>query len=194
MCKCKGVLRVELDGKHASSADFCRLFAKETACLYKLAFLLTASHKKAEQCLLSALQESLGVHGVHKQWALSWSKRAVIKQAIHMTLVDPVQDSRGRDDWEYKEYESAAGSVINAVTRLAPLERFVFVLSVLERLSYRDCAVLLNCTPQNISDTRVRALQRLPMLADGLTENLSMPVVISTNVHITEAAEIGRAD
>ena len=194
MCKCKGVLRAELDGKHASSADFCQLFAMEMASLYKLAFLLTASHKKAEQCLLAALEEALGVHGVHKPWALSWSKRAVIKKAIHMTLIDPVHPGSRRDDWECREYESAAGSVINAITRLAPLERFVFVLSVLERLSYQDCAVLLNCTPQNVSDARIRALQCLPTLANGVTENLSMPVVISAQMRIAEAAEIGGAD
>jgi DNA-directed RNA polymerase specialized sigma24 family protein len=193
MCNCEGVQRVEVDGKHASSADFCRLFAQEMASLYKLAFLLTASHKEAEQCLLSALDEAFGVHGVHRPWALSWSKRAVIKQAIRMTTLEPIRDDTTRDDWEYKEYESAACSVINAVTRLAPLERFVFVLSVLERLSYRDCAVLLNCTPQNVSDARVRALQQLPTLANGVTD-LSMPVVISTTVRMAVAGEIGGAD
>jgi hypothetical protein len=191
MCNCEGVQRVEVDGKHASSADFCRLFAQEMAYLYKLAFLLTAAHKEAEQCLLSALDEALGAHGVHRLWALSWSKRAVIKQAILMTTLEPIRDNTTRDGWEDKEYESPACTVINSVTQLAPIERFVFVLSVLERLSYRECAVLLSCTPQNVFDTQVRALQRLPTL---VMENLSMPVVTSMKVRIPEAGAIGGAD
>lgn len=180
MCDCEGVLQVELDGKHASSADFCRLFAKERASLYKLAFLLTASHKDAEQCLLSALEEAFGAPGVHRLWALSWSKRAVIKQAIRMTTLESIRDNSERDGWEDEEYESPAGTVIDAVTHLVPLERFVFVLSVLERISFRECSVLLSCTPQNVCDAQVRALRQLPTFANGMMANSNIPVAVST--------------
>jgi DNA-directed RNA polymerase specialized sigma24 family protein len=180
MCNCEGVLRVELDGKHAGSADFCRLFAKERASLYKLAFLLTASHQDAEQCLLSALEEAFGVLGVHRLWALSWSKRAVIKQAIRITTLASIRDNTGRDGWEDEEYESLAGTVIDAVTHLVPFERLVFVLSVLERISLRECSVLLSCTPQNVFDAQVRALRQLPAFVNGMMKNSNIPVAMST--------------
>src|ERR1039458_4345738 len=37
-------------------------------------------------------------------------------------------------------------------------ERFVFVMSVLERYSDQDCSVLLSCSRQDVGETRMRAL------------------------------------
>jgi hypothetical protein len=42
---------------------------------------------------------------------------------------------------------------------LAPLERFVFVMSVLERYSDRECSLLLYCMVKDVIDARSRSLQ-----------------------------------
>jgi hypothetical protein len=48
-----------------------------------------------------------------------------------------------------------------AILELAPLERFVFVMSVLERYSEHDCSILLGCSRRDVAAARDRALQQL---------------------------------
>jgi hypothetical protein len=52
---------------------------------------------------------------------------------------------------------------VRAVIELAPLERFVFVMSVLERYSDNDCSILLGCTRRDIASVRIRGMQQLGM-------------------------------
>jgi len=51
---------------------------------------------------------------------------------------------------------------IDAVPRFAPLERFIFVMSVLERYPAWECSVLLGCDMKEVVQTRMRALCELP--------------------------------
>lgn len=44
---------------------------------------------------------------------------------------------------------------------LEDFERYVFVITILERYSERDCALLLGCSVQEVREARARALQRL---------------------------------
>jgi len=60
-----------------------------------------------------------------------------------------------------------------AIMKLEPLERFVFIMSVLEGYSYQDCAILLGCARQRVISAREQALKRLaratqsPMVVAG---------------------------
>lgn len=45
------------------------------------------------------------------------------------------------------------------IFELAPLMRFAFVMSVLERYSEHECYRLLNCTVPDVIDARSQALQ-----------------------------------
>src|SRR6266436_8954365 len=69
--------------------DFFTTFNEEMHSLYLLAFLLTADHDKAEQCLASAMGECVEWIGVFTDWAHSWSRRAVLKRAIQMIMPVP---------------------------------------------------------------------------------------------------------
>ena len=53
---------------------------------------------------------------------------------------------------------------VRAVLELAPLERFVFVMSVLERYSDNDCSILLRCARREVAAVRTQAMQQLGML------------------------------
>src|SRR6266404_3442519 len=71
-----------------------------------------------------------------------------------------------------KEISGAAGQhetpqecEIGTVTKLDAFERFVFVMSILERYSNWDCSLLLGCTVNKVAQTRMNALRRLPDLA-----------------------------
>ncbi len=182
MCDCKQVRLAELDRKHVSSGDFCQIFVEEMTSLYKLAFFLTTNHERAKQCVLAALESSLSESNVHIRWARLWSKRAVIKSAVAMTFIPLAPNVARRDDWEEAQVESHAGTVINAVTRLAPFERFVFVLSVMERLSLRECSVLLSRPLGYVLEAQIRALRNLPTLDVEQTEQVELVPVPSGRI------------
>jgi hypothetical protein len=56
---------------------------------------------------------------------------------------------------------SEASAPFVAIMNLPPFSRFAYVLSVLEKYSDRECAVLLDCTVGQVVHARTEALQRL---------------------------------
>ena len=147
---------------YANRADFYKVFEKEMKPLYLLAFLLTGNHKQAEQCFASTVEEALEEQAVFKEWTRSWVKRTLIEKAIE--IVSPVLDRPGgkRDLWSAGHNETPGQDQIDPVAKLAPLERFVFVMLVLERHSHSDCALLLGCSTNKVAQARTNALRRLP--------------------------------
>ncbi|MGB8583925.1 MAG: hypothetical protein WCD47_24140 [Candidatus Sulfotelmatobacter sp.] len=130
--------------------------------LHLLSFLLTADLAKAEECFVSGLENCVEGTYVFRDWAQSWARRAIIQNAIrmlaprknHSTVADAPSDavtcSLGRtQDTDY---------AIARILRLEHFERFVFVMSVLEKYSDQDCSVLLGCSRQDVGETRMRAL------------------------------------
>ena len=153
---------------YAKHADFCEVFEKDIKRLYLLAFLLNADHKQAEQCFASTVDEAFKEQAVFKEWARSWVNRSLIEKAIE--IVSPLSNrpSKERDSWRAGLHETPVQNKLNAVTKLAPFERFVFVMSVLERYSDRDCALMLGCNPNRVSQARRKALRRLADFSSAL--------------------------
>jgi hypothetical protein len=50
---------------------------------------------------------------------------------------------------------------IRSVQELSVFDRFVFVMSVLERYSDRECALLLRCSFTDILPARIRSVQQI---------------------------------
>ena len=65
---------------------------------------------------------------------------------------------------------------IDNVTKLAALERFVFVMSILERYSNWDCALLMGCSMNRVAQARMKALRRLPDLAPLFPRGNGLPM------------------
>jgi len=55
----------------------------------------------------------------------------------------------------------AKHAAIATVLALGDFERFVFVLSVLERYSDQDCSILLSCSREEVRTARVRAILQI---------------------------------
>ena len=70
---------------YASSGDFHRIFNEEKDNLYQLSFLLTADHEKAQQCVVSGLEDAVKGNSVFKEWARAWARRAIIRNAANST-------------------------------------------------------------------------------------------------------------
>ena len=146
---------------YATVTDFINTFNEEMHSLYLLAFLLTADHDKAEQCLVSAMGECAEGIGVFTEWARSWSRRAVLKSAIQMVMPAPEH----ADSVSLLNLKALAPPAENhdpfaPILLLDPFERFVFVMSTLEGQSDDECAVLLRCSRRDVLIARVLALKR----------------------------------
>lgn len=149
----------ETDTPYPAITDFFRTFRKEVSSLYLLSFLLIADHDKAQQCLISAVEESVDGIAVFKDWARSWTRTAIVKCAVQMIM--PVAGHADR--MTVIHLERSAGPPDNnpfaAILLLDAFERFVFVLSILEGRSEEECANLLGCSRRDVMLARVLALQ-----------------------------------
>ena len=156
---------------YAMRTDFCRIFHNQMKSLYLLAFLLTINHAQAEECFMAALADVLEESSVPREFVIARSRRAIITNAIRLTAPASSQADETSDLWNGTEEDLSATYLANLLKQLRPLERFVFVLSVLEGYRDMDCAMLLGCGRGDVMQARVRALAHtgLPTSSRALT-------------------------
>jgi len=149
---------------YASSDDFRRVFDEDMSGLYLLSFLLTADHEKAERCFVSGVEDAVAGNPVFKEWARSWARRVIIVNAV--TAIDP--RSIGENVRSSSAPVSGNGRTplveqveIATVLALEPFERFVYVMTVLERYSDQDCSLLLGCARRSVVAARTRAFEQI---------------------------------
>jgi membrane protein DedA with SNARE-associated domain len=150
-------------GQYTTRGDFCRIFYEQKRSLYRLSFLLTADQEKAQQCFVSGLEDSVKGNPVFKEWARSWARRAIIQNAVR--VINP----RSMEKDAQSSFNSTGQTLavewaeLAAVLDLAPFERFVFVISILEHYSEYECSILLGCSRRDVIAARTRALQQIEM-------------------------------
>jgi DNA-directed RNA polymerase specialized sigma24 family protein len=147
---------------YATKNDLCRIFSEQKKSLYLLALLLTADAEKAEQCFVAGIGDRLEGNPVFREWARSWVRRTIIQRAIRM--IEPARQKLTVADTEPVTLEVEPR--LKAVLELGTLERFVFVMSVLEGYSYQDCSILLGCSRQAVVNARTRALKHVADVAE----------------------------
>jgi len=151
---------------YATGADFCRIFADDMNNLYLLSLVLTADPEKAEQGFVSGLDECTAGNQVFGEWARSWARRVVIKNAIRTILPRPERPARLSSAAQKSQVPNhdrlqTVPPEISGLFELPDFERFVFVMSVLEGYSDQDCALLLGSTRETVSAARLQALERI---------------------------------
>jgi DNA-directed RNA polymerase specialized sigma24 family protein len=153
--------------QYATGADFCHIFVEEMHGLYLLSLLLTGDDSLAETCFVQGLEDSRGGKPVFKEWARSWARRTIIQRAIQLIRPQTTPNSSSSP--------TSAGGVSRAMTQPAEIanivglpqfERFVFVMSVIERYSPQECSLLLNCTRRDVIAARTWALQQIARAAE----------------------------
>jgi|HubBroStandDraft_1064217.scaffolds.fasta_scaffold110728_2 hypothetical protein len=155
----KGSDRSEYAGKE----EFVSLFERERAGLQKLALLLTANSEAARRCLIRAFRECIASSSVSREWVLSWTRRLVIRNAISLVMGSGGRSFVNTNDDTDNGFiaffpDDAPGAIAEpeSVLDLPVLDRFVFVICVLERYSIHDCALLLGRSPRDINEARQR--------------------------------------
>jgi hypothetical protein len=139
-------------------------------CLYLLSLVLTADFKKAEQCFLAGFKDSVNSCYVFKESAHLWARRDIIVNAIRLLRPRPNDETRS---------DEAGLSLLNRllpspeqaypnfarIVRLNSFERFIFVMSVLEKYSVHECSLLIGCLRQDVIGARTAAIQGVATIA-----------------------------
>jgi DNA-directed RNA polymerase specialized sigma24 family protein len=163
-------IRARRESEYATIEDFRRIFGDDQQDLYQLSFLLTADHAKAEQCFVAGLDDAITANDVFKDWAQSWAKRAIIRNAIRTLRPHPT----GAESSAPARLVSEEGKLriirdghleIDSVLALEDFKRVVFVMTVLERYSEHDSALLIGCSVGEIRAARICALKEIVHLA-----------------------------
>jgi DNA-directed RNA polymerase specialized sigma24 family protein len=152
---------------YTTKSDFCRIFRDDMQSLYLLALVLTADQEKAEECFLAGLDDCASGNQVFKEWAHSWARRAVIKNAIRSIAPVIAEDNpvtAGASD-SAEEHAGPADlglpAEISALLELPARERFAFVMSFCEGYSDHECSVLLGCRRESLVAARLAAVKHL---------------------------------
>lgn len=164
-CPSKNKTGKQNTNEYACVEDFRSVFTEGRNDLYGLWLHLTGDHDKAEQCFVAGREDCVKATRVFKEWARSWAKRAVIQNAIRGLKPRPSRSNSSSFTVPIHvgELQDVVDAYIelDAVLALEQFERLVFVMSVLERYSQYDCALLLGCTHRQIEDARTRAFAQL---------------------------------
>jgi len=143
---------------YAIPVDFCRIFENDMNRLYLLSYLLTADGRMAEECFARGLEDATRSNRVFREWADSWARRMILQSAISIVRPRPSTDTDSKHRLFPRGDEAKQ---ISAVVALPSFERFVFVMTVLERYSHQECSLLLGCSREDVTAAQSHALQSI---------------------------------
>lgn len=146
---------------YATGTDCWNILTDEMHSLYLLSFLLTADLDKAEQCFVSGIGECEEEIGVFMAWAQASARRTILKRAIRVIMPAPEHAENCSFARLQASPVSGKANLYDAIVALDAFERFVYVMSVLERQSDADCSALLRCSRRDVIIARELALERL---------------------------------
>lgn len=157
--------RMGTEKQYATVEDIRRIFTDEIDVLYRLSHLLTSDPGIAERCFVAGLEDAVKENHVFKEWARSWAKDAIIRNAVRALRPSPWGPvAAGSPNCIGSELYKPENPY-RAVLALADFERFAFVVTVLERYSDTETARLLGCSIGEVRDARIRALDQVASLA-----------------------------
>jgi DNA-directed RNA polymerase specialized sigma24 family protein len=175
--------------QYATVADFDRVFNEQRNELSWLCLRLTANPAKAEKVLLTAREACGKAKYIFREWAHSWAKRSILQIAIRQVKPVPsianaplATNSLGVDRFPS---DGETNCELDALWALTNFERFVFVMSVLERYSEYECALLLGSSRREVEQARRAALGQLTARIAVLTR-IRCQNVAETNLQLNE--------
>jgi hypothetical protein len=176
--------------EYATSSDFCRIFVEQMDSLFLLSLLLTADPQKAEQCFLSGFEDSVNSNYVFKGRAHLWARRSIILQAIRLLCPRP-NDENELNDARPLSLNGTVRADMHAYPNFARMvelnsfERFVFIMSILEKYSAHECCLLLGCLRRNVISARTAAIRHQAVVAIATETQPERDVIALTGVSYT---------
>ena len=152
--------------EYATRSDFCRIYLEQMNGIYLLSLLLTADPQKAEQCFVAGFDDSVNNKFVFRERANLWARRCIILHAIRSLCPRASDESElneaglwqlmGDIPAEVRAYPNFA-----RIVGLNSFERFVFIMSILEKYSDQECSLLLGCFRRDVINARTAAIRHL---------------------------------
>ena len=153
------------ENRYATREDFLKIFEEDLNGLYQLSFLLTGDHQRGERCLVTGIEDCAEENRVFMEWARTWAKRVIVKNAIRDLNPRPSHSTSSALLSVFAHNPQPSGPIghfhVDAVLRLADFERFAFVLCVLEHYREYECALLLGGSASEVREARTRAIAEL---------------------------------
>ena len=148
--------------EYATDQQFRQLFADDANGLYVLSLLLTGNSEMAKQCFATGLEECLKERFVFQKWASTWARRIIVRTAVRMIMPRAGTFKAAQTIFREPDKIDLAPDLLPDssfanILRLQDYERFVYVLSVLEKYSDQEIALLLNVSRSEVSERRARA-------------------------------------
>ena len=172
---------IESQCSRLAGEEFPGLFVDQFSDLYELALLLTTNPEAAQACLVSGLEDSADENPAFRNWAHHWARRVVIRNAVRIMLhgeqeLEPLPSSTGSVLSILKTAPQLCNPEVARVLSLETMERFVYVLTVLEAYSCEETALLLEVPLEVIQNARERATQQIAAPnADGAQTSPAHP-------------------
>ena len=174
--------------EYATRSDFCRIYLEQVNSLYLLSLLLTTDPQKAEKCFVLGFGDSVDNNSVFKERANLWARRCIILHAIQLLCPRPSDENElneaglsqliGEVPAEVRAYPNLARIVV-----LNAFERFVFIMSVLEKYSDQECSLLLGCFRRDVINARTAAIRRLTSVVIATETQLERNVIAFSEVN-----------
>ena len=174
--------------EYATRSDFCRIYLEQMNSLYLLSLLLTADPQTAEQCFVVGYDDSVNNKFVCKERANLWVRRCIILHAIRSLCPRPSDDNEfnearlsqliGDVPAEVRAYPNFA-----RIVGLNSFERFVFIMSILEKYSDHECSLLLGCVRRDVINARTAAIRHLASVAIATKTQPERDVILFAGVN-----------
>jgi|HubBroStandDraft_1064217.scaffolds.fasta_scaffold95673_2 hypothetical protein len=149
--------------KTSTAAQFVRRVSEQMQSLQLLSLLLTGDPTRAEQCFIGAIDEYAELDGSFVDWGQLRARQAICRHAAE--VMQPALNRADIRTGDCREGTIAMTgcSPFGGILSLDALERFVYVITVLEGQSDRDCADLLRCTDRDVMIGRTLAVTQLAL-------------------------------
>ena len=156
--------------EYATRSDFCHIYVEQMSSLYLLSLLLTADPQKAEQCFLSGFDDSVSDNSVFKERTHLWARRSIILRAIRLLCPRPNDENESNEARPSPLIGQVPGKVpaevqvypnFAHIVGLNAFERFIFIMSILEKYSDQECSLLLGCFRREVINARTAAIGQL---------------------------------
>lgn len=156
---------VEDARRYVLGSEFCNLFSARMTEFYQLAFLLTADSRLTEECFIAALEDCIRASSVSREWAHTWARRAIVKNAVRIVEDCALHESGSETDRDRSgkipNVAESGRPEFGAIRTLPVFDRFVFVLSVLERFPIGEVSSLLGRPIKEVHEARIGALLKV---------------------------------
>jgi hypothetical protein len=150
------------------------------AALYQLAFLMTGDRARSLDATLEAIDCGDGTSSFFSSWMLAWSQRLVVAKALAGIRDELAASARrtasvrrekfalaSRNRFFDPDADGTKGEIERALLAIDVFPRCALLLTVFERMSPEDAAMLLDVDRDLVRKARIIGLQELTRTLAG---------------------------